>query len=52
MVLRLIHQLSEDQPVLLSIEDLHWADPSTLELLDLLIEQASEEKEIAKDGSA
>jgi class 3 adenylate cyclase/tetratricopeptide (TPR) repeat protein len=28
---------SERQPVLFVIEDLHWADPSTLELLDRLI---------------
>src|SRR5438105_3759577 len=29
-----------EQPVLFVIEDLHWADPSTLELLDLLIPRA------------
>ena len=28
---------SERQPLRLTIEDLHWADPSTLEFLDLLI---------------
>jgi predicted ATPase len=32
-------ELAERQPVLLIIEDLHWTDPSTLELLNLLIEQ-------------
>jgi len=30
---------AERQPVRLDIEDLHWADPSTLEFLSLLIEQ-------------
>jgi len=31
---------AEQQPVLLVIEDLHWVDPSTLEFLSLLIDQA------------
>ena len=32
--------LSEQQPVLFILEDLHWTDPTTLELLDLLVDQA------------
>ncbi len=31
--------LARDQPVLELYEDLHWADPSTLELLGLLVER-------------
>ena len=33
-------QAAERQPVLSVWEDLHWADPSTLELITLLLEQA------------
>ena len=29
------------QPTMIAIEDLHWADPSTLELLQLLVEQGA-----------
>jgi predicted ATPase len=31
---------AERQPVLVAWEDLHWADPTTLEILELVIEQA------------
>src|SRR4029453_1182053 len=31
--------LAEQQPVLFILEDLHWTDPTTLELLNLVIEQ-------------
>src|SRR4029453_8665803 len=31
--------LAEQQPVLFILEDLHWTDPTTLELLALVIEQ-------------
>ena len=29
------------QPLISVIEDLHWADPSTLELIQLLVEQSA-----------
>jgi predicted ATPase len=32
-------ELAEQQPVLFIQEDLHWTDPTTLELLNLVIEQ-------------
>ena len=38
-VLALVEALAAQQPVLLIVEDLHWVDPSTLELLTLLLDQ-------------
>src|ERR1700704_1247701 len=32
-------ELAERQPVLFIVEDLHWTDPTTLELLNLVIDQ-------------
>jgi class 3 adenylate cyclase len=37
-MLAMVLELSERQPVLFILEDVHWTDPSTLELLDLLID--------------
>jgi class 3 adenylate cyclase/predicted ATPase len=39
VVLTMVLELTEQQPVLFIVEDLHWVDPSTLEFLGLLIEQ-------------
>ena len=36
-VLRALERLSSTEPVLLVLEDVHWADPSTRELLSLLM---------------
>jgi class 3 adenylate cyclase/tetratricopeptide (TPR) repeat protein len=32
---------TQNQPLVVAIEDLHWADPSTLELIQLLVEQGA-----------
>ncbi len=40
MLIAILLEAAEHQPLLTLWEDLHWADPSTLELLGLLIEQA------------
>lgn len=39
---RLLERATQDQPVVLVIEDLHWADPSTIELLGRLLEGPSQ----------
>jgi class 3 adenylate cyclase/DNA-binding winged helix-turn-helix (wHTH) protein/tetratricopeptide (TPR) repeat protein len=39
MLVTFVVEQAKRQPVVLIVEDLHWVDPSTLELLDLLIDQ-------------
>jgi TOMM system kinase/cyclase fusion protein len=38
-IVAILLELAERQPVLFIIEDLHWTDPTTLEFLNLVIEQ-------------
>jgi predicted ATPase len=38
-IVAMLLELAEHQPVLFLLEDLHWTDPTTLELLNLLIDQ-------------
>jgi class 3 adenylate cyclase/predicted ATPase len=38
-IVMLLQEHAERHPVLFIVEDLHWTDPSTLELLNLIIEQ-------------
>ena len=38
-IVAILLELAERQPLLFILEDLHWADPTTLELLNLLIDQ-------------
>jgi TOMM system kinase/cyclase fusion protein len=38
-IVAILLELTERQPVLLIVEDLHWTDPSTLELVGLLLDQ-------------
>jgi class 3 adenylate cyclase len=37
-VMRQIHDLSAEKPLLCILEDMHWADPTTVELIELLVE--------------
>jgi predicted ATPase/class 3 adenylate cyclase len=38
-LLTILERIAAQQPVLFVMEDLHWADPTTLELLSLLVDQ-------------
>lgn len=40
-IVSLLHAMGRRSPVILVIEDLHWADPSTLDLLALLVDQSA-----------
>ena len=35
----ILQELTEQQPMLFIVEDLHWTDPTTLELLNLVLDQ-------------
>ena len=39
-MLRYVDNSARQRPTLVTLEDVHWADPSTLELLDILVEAA------------
>src|SRR5262245_50413602 len=39
VLLAMLLELAAQRPVLFILEDVHWTDPSTLELLDLLMDQ-------------
>jgi predicted ATPase len=39
-IVAILLELAAHQPVLFILEDLHWTDPTTLEFIDLLIDQA------------
>ncbi len=41
---RRLASLAERQPVLMLLEDAHWADPSSLELFDTLVSQITERR--------
>jgi predicted ATPase len=41
VTLRWIRQAAADRPLLLALDDLHWADPDSLTFLQLLCRRAS-----------
>ena len=41
-ILGVFERLSADDPVVLALEDLHWADPSSLDLLRFIVRNAQE----------
>jgi DNA-binding CsgD family transcriptional regulator/tetratricopeptide (TPR) repeat protein len=43
-VLRVFHHLGERQPVIAVVEDIHWADSSSLDLLNYLARTAGQER--------
>ena len=36
-----VEGLAADQPVMMLFEDAHWSDPTSLELMDLLVDRVS-----------
>ncbi|XXY46115.1 TOMM system kinase/cyclase fusion protein [Sorangium sp. So ce269] len=46
-VLSLLFEMAEKEPVALFVEDLHWADPSTLELLGQLVGEVGSSRVLA-----
>ncbi|MBZ4423294.1 TOMM system kinase/cyclase fusion protein [Myxococcus sp. RHSTA-1-4] len=46
-VLSLLFEMAEREPVVLVVEDLHWADPSTLELLGQLASEVGSARVLA-----
>jgi tetratricopeptide (TPR) repeat protein len=47
LLVALLLETAREQPVLFVVEDLHWADPSTLKFLGLLLDQAPTAKVLA-----
>jgi TOMM system kinase/cyclase fusion protein len=46
-ILSLLFELSEREPVVVVMEDLHWADPTTLELLGQLVKEVPSARVLA-----
>src|SRR5215203_2892433 len=48
-VLDLLGELSDEQPLVLAFEDLHWADRSSLDLLLFLVQDLCQERDLLRD---
>lgn len=44
LLVQILLQRSEENPLLLVLEDLHWADPSTLQLFDRILMRSADQK--------
>ena len=40
-ILRHFEKMGRQGPLLVIVEDIHWADPTTLDLMDLLVEKVA-----------
>ncbi|VAW84504.1 Proteins incorrectly called adenylate cyclase [hydrothermal vent metagenome] len=47
VVFEYIFKLSAKKPLLFIVEDLHWTDPSTLEFLEMLVQQTTQHRILA-----
>ncbi len=47
LLVQLLIETASNQPILAVVEDLHWADPTTLEFLGLLLDQIATSKVMA-----
>src|SRR5439155_2672309 len=51
-ILELILRMAKGRPLVLALEDLHWADPTTLELMALVVQEVRSAQAVAQDPPA
>jgi len=48
-IVTLVLRLAQERPLVLALEDLHWADPTTLEVAGLLVQEVRSAQAVAPD---